>query len=120
LVRQQHFQRRFAVNVWVGVIDGYVIGQFLGFSRVLLSGANLNFLQNELPILLEDVPLNLRHQMIFQHDGAPPHFSVEVRKYLDETFPVWIGRGGTVPWPVRSPDLTPLNFFVWGFYQTRV
>ncbi|KAJ8933180.1 hypothetical protein NQ318_006474 [Aromia moschata] len=43
-----------------------------------------------------------------------------VRRYLDETFLVWIGRGSTVPWPARSPDLTPLDFFVWGFYKTLV
>jgi len=88
LVRQQHFQWRLAVNVWVCVIDGYVVGPFLGFPRVLVNGHYLNFLQNELPILLEDVPLHLRHQMIFQYDEAPPNFSVEVLKYLDETFPV--------------------------------
>ncbi|KAJ8962287.1 hypothetical protein NQ318_018266 [Aromia moschata] len=76
----------------MGVIDGHVIGPFLRFPRMLAGGPYLNFLQNDLPILLEDVPLNLRHQMIFQHDGAPPHFSLAVRRYLDETFPVWIGR----------------------------
>lgn len=26
----------------------------------------------------------------------------------------WIGRGGPVNWPARSPDLTPLDFFLWG------
>jgi len=26
----------------------------------------------------------------------------------------WIGRGGTIAWPPRSPDLTPLGFSVWG------
>lgn len=26
----------------------------------------------------------------------------------------WIGRGGPVQWPPRSPDLTPLDFFLWG------
>ena len=24
----------------------------------------------------------------------------------------WIGRGGTIAWPPRSPDLTPLDFSV--------
>jgi hypothetical protein len=33
----------------------------------------LQFLQNELPEQLEDVPLARRIAMYFQHDGAPPH-----------------------------------------------
>ena len=36
----------------------------------------------------------------------------------DETFPGrWVGRGGPTAWPPRSPDLTPLEFFVWGFIK---
>ena len=31
------------------------------------------FLRNELPGLLEDIPLMIRNQVYFQHDGAPPH-----------------------------------------------
>jgi hypothetical protein len=26
----------------------------------------------------------------------------------------WIGRGGPIPWPPRSLDLTSLDFFLWG------
>ncbi|KYN06954.1 hypothetical protein ALC62_02077, partial [Cyphomyrmex costatus] len=26
----------------------------------------------------------------------------------------WIGRRGAIEWPPRSPDLTPLDFFLWG------
>ena len=32
----------------------------------------------------------------------------------------WIGRGGPVPWPPRSPDLNPLDFFLWGYLKTEV
>jgi hypothetical protein len=32
----------------------------------------------------------------------------------------WIGRGGPVAWPARSPDLTPLDFFLWGFVNQEV
>ncbi|GBP93868.1 hypothetical protein EVAR_92799_1 [Eumeta japonica] len=38
-----------------------------------------------------------------------------VREYLNNVFPnSWIGRDGQFPWPPRSPDLTPLDFYVWG------
>ena len=80
-----------------------------------------DFLLDELPLLLEDVPLDTRRQLIFQHDGAPPHYSRQARQRLDEIFPGrWIGRGGPNQWPARSPDLTPLDFYLWGHMKTLV
>ncbi|KAJ4437533.1 hypothetical protein ANN_17678 [Periplaneta americana] len=32
----------------------------------------------------------------------------------------WIGRGGPTSWPPRSPDLTPLYFFLWRFLKDKV
>ena len=32
----------------------------------------------------------------------------------------WIGRGGPVAWPPRSPDLTPLDFFLWEHIKSIV
>lgn len=59
--------------------------------------------------------------MIFQQDGAPSHFGLRVRKSLDKRFPgQWIGRGGAIPWPARSPDVMPLDFFFWGCAKDRV
>ena len=26
-----------------------------------------------------------------------------------------MGRGGPIPWPARSPDLTPLDFWLWDY-----
>uniref|UniRef100_T1INI0 Tc1-like transposase DDE domain-containing protein n=1 Tax=Strigamia maritima TaxID=126957 RepID=T1INI0_STRMM len=47
-------------------------------------------------------------------DGAPPHYAKTTRQHLDMMFPGhWIGRGGPVAWPVRSPDLIPLDYFLW-------
>jgi len=31
-----------------------------------------------------------------------------------------IGRGGPVLWPPRSPDLTPLDFYLWGTLKDKV
>jgi hypothetical protein len=45
------------------------------------------FLQNELPLLLEEVPLAERMRMVFQHDGAPAHYSRLVTHHLNLTFP---------------------------------
>jgi len=32
----------------------------------------------------------------------------------------WIGHGGTIAWPPRSPDFTPLDISVWGCVKDRV
>ncbi|KAJ8866767.1 hypothetical protein PR048_032628 [Dryococelus australis] len=32
----------------------------------------------------------------------------------------WIGRGGPITWPARSPDLTPLDYFVWGHVEGMI
>jgi len=40
---------------------------------------------------------------------------------MDENFlRRWVGRGGPTVWPPRSPDLTPLDFFAWGFIKDVV
>ncbi|GFU62335.1 DUF4817 domain-containing protein [Trichonephila clavipes] len=64
--------------------------------------------------LLTDVPAPIRRRLWFKQDGAPSHYARHVREHLDRTFPNrWNGRGGPVAWPPRSPDLSPLDFFLW-------
>jgi len=65
--------------------------------------------------------LATRIPMYFQHDGAPSHYTRHVTQHLNDTFPNrWIGRGGTINWPPRSPDLTPLDFCLWGLMKSEV
>ena len=67
------------------------------------------------------MPLHVRQNMWFQHDGAPPHFTCAVRCHLDQRFgQTWIGRGGPIAWPACSPDLTPLDYFLWGHMMSLV
>jgi hypothetical protein len=68
------------------------------------------------------VSLAKRMRMVFQHDGAPAHYSSLVTRHLNLTFPErWIGRGGHVQWPPpRSLDLTPLDFCLWGWMKSEV
>ncbi|GBN43472.1 hypothetical protein AVEN_160876-1 [Araneus ventricosus] len=59
--------------------------------------------------------------VIFQQDGAPPHCGNIVREFLDTTFPQrWIGRGAVMALPPRSPDITPLDFYLWGYVKQHV
>lgn len=115
--RDSTFQHRFSVNMWSGILNGEIIGPFELPSR-LNGDTYKEFLENHLPSLLEDVNLQLRRTMIFQNDGAPCHYATQVRNYLNERFPNrWIGRNGPIRWPPRSPDLNPIDFFVWGYFK---
>jgi len=40
---------------------------------------------------------------------------------LDRQFPGhWIGRCGSQEWSPRSPNLTPLDFYLWGHLKAKV
>jgi len=59
--------------------------------------------------------------IIFQYDGVSSHWGSHVRRFLDATFPNrWIGRDGPTTWPPRSPDITLLDFFLWGYVKDKV
>lgn len=118
--RERAFQRRWSINIWCGLLKNSVIGPHI-FPNALSAATYREFLNENLPVLLDDIPLNIRQVLWYQHDGAPPHFGLQVRNFLNQHFPQrWIGRGGTVRWPPRSPDLTPLDFFFWGFIKEHV
>ncbi|KAJ8874191.1 hypothetical protein PR048_025033 [Dryococelus australis] len=59
-------------------------------------------------------------------DGASPHFNLGVKRELNRRPPNrWIERGGCDDserwcWPPRSPDLTPCDFFLWGFVRQHL
>ncbi|XP_025200561.1 uncharacterized protein LOC112598348 [Melanaphis sacchari] len=58
---------------------------------------------------------------ISHKDGAPAHNAIVVKNYLNEYFENrWIGTNGIIKWPPRSPDLTPLDYFLWGYLKTVV
>lgn len=118
VTRHQH--RFEPINVWAGIIGQHLIGPFV-LPRRLTGPLYLHFLQHNLPGLLEGLPLAIRRDMWFMHDGAPPHFSQVVRQHLNRNFENrWIGREGPVAWPPRSPDLNPLDFFLWGYLKALV
>ena len=52
-------------------------------------------------------------KFFFQQDEAPPHYHRDVRDYLDAVFSrSWIERRGFNEYPPRSPNLTPMYFFL--------
>lgn len=119
-----HTQRRWHVNVWCGIVGNHVVGPYFIEGNVD-SLSYVNFLNNILPELLENVPLQIRMRMWFQQDGHPAHTAIISRDALNRIFEdKWIGKYGPVEWPARSPDLSKLDFYLWGrikdiVYQTR-
>jgi hypothetical protein len=63
----------------------------------------------------------LNSHIILQQEDAPSRWGLQARPYLNRTFAGrWIGRGGPMPWPPRSPDITPLDSFLWSYVKSSV
>lgn len=57
----------------------------------------------------------------FQQDGATPHTARETMALLRDFFlNKLISRFGDIPWPPSSPDITPMDFFLWGYLKSKV
>ena len=58
---------------------------------------------------------------VFQQDGATSHVTKPVKELLTGTFGSRIiSRGFEFEWPPNSPDLSPLDFWLWGVLKDRV
>jgi len=114
----QQFDPR--VMVWCGIHDFKIIGPYF-FSGTVNALSYKECLEETLIPYLENVSLRVLRNIMFQQDGAPAHYATTIREFLNEQFPGnWIGRRGPVEWPPRSPDLTPLDFFLWGYLKSKV
>ena len=107
------------INALCGLSCDRVYGPIFFESDTIKYPEYLDILQNTLlPQLTGDY--------IFQQDGAPPHWALDVRAYLNQQLPGrWIGRAAEsdqtmMKWPPRSPDLTPLDFYLWGYVKGKV
>ncbi|GFX67326.1 heat shock 70kDa protein 8 [Trichonephila clavipes] len=60
-------------------------------------------------------------ELWFQQDGATCHTARATIDLLKDTFgDRLIARFGPVNWPPRSCDLTPLDYFLWGYVKSLV
>jgi len=118
--RENNAQVRWSTNVWCGIINNQLVGPYF-YDGTLNGQRYLDFLLNNLPELMENIPLETRANMWFQQDGAPAHNANIVKIFLNEKFKSkWMGTQGPLKWPPRSPDLTPLDFFLWGHVKDIV
>ena len=117
-VTMKKSQSRPRLTVWCGMTSEQVTGPFV--MRDTMNGERyLNMLQEKVwPIVSS---WDNSDRLIFMQDGAPPHFSRDVQEWLNNNFTGrWIGRRGAIDWPARSPDLTPCDFFLWGWAKEQV
>jgi hypothetical protein len=109
IIHSRH-QQQFSIDARTVIVGDCLVGP-----HVLPRRLTGNRFRDDLPNLLEDVPLAVRARIWYMHDGAPAHFSRAVRAVLNNTHhDRWIGRRGPIAWPPRSPDLNPLSFYLWG------
>ena len=64
-----------------------------------------------LPSLVDDCAQLLPSGYIFQQDGAPAHTARATQNWLQTNFPDFTAKD---LWPPNSPDLSPLDYHVWG------
>jgi hypothetical protein len=67
------------------------------------------------------MPLAVLNRIVFHQDGATPHNARIHVAFLNDNFGArWMGTYGPIRWPARSPDLNPLDFFLWGYIRDNV
>ena len=107
--REQGAQK---VMCWAAVVDGQVFLHWLSPGTTVNGSAYLRLLKERFwPQVRHRVQ---RDRLWFQQDGATVHTTSAVRQWLAEKF------GGRIvsrlterPWPPRSPDLSPLDYWFW-------
>ncbi|EFN70920.1 Transposable element Tc3 transposase, partial [Camponotus floridanus] len=113
----QHPQK---VNVWAGIINNRIVGPFFIDGNLTAEKYERMLREDIIPAIQAIVGDDFERTW-FQHDGAAPHYGHDVRAHLNNVFRTrWIGRRGSIEWPARSPDLTPLDYFLWEYLKNRV
>jgi hypothetical protein len=109
------------LEIRCGLLCDRVVGPFVFTESTITGDIYLDLLQLYVFPQIVEVERENENRVIFMQDGAPPHFSLPVRGALKEKFPnSWIGRGGPISLPPRSPDLTPMDCFLWGYVKNCV
>lgn len=111
------------VTVWCGVCANMIIGPYFyqtnrGVTTTVNSERYRAMITDfVMPIVRE----NGLDDFWFQQDGATCHTALQTIDLLRQLFPGrLISKRGDFDWPPRSPDLTPPDFFLWGYLKSKV
>lgn len=111
------------VTVWCGLSATKIYGPYF-IDESITSEVYNEFLKEKFLPVVDEEGLSDHY---FQQDGAPPH-STELNlkllrdkfgsKVIARRFPDLFDEG--FAWPPYSPDLSPLDFFLWGYVKDKV
>lgn len=101
------------VGVWVAISRRRIIGPI--FFRDIINGERYRAILQEALETMHDDELQLGY---FQQDGAPAHTAVQTLRYLHDYYDDRVISRGL--WPARSPDLTPLDFYLFGRIKNNI
>ncbi|GFX48412.1 uncharacterized protein TNCV_4614081 [Trichonephila clavipes] len=117
------------VTAWCGFTGSFIIGPFFFETQCPVNGwitETVNA-QRYLMLLRETVvPCVIQRGQIsnvtFMQDGATSHTANPVKAFLIQTFGEdrIISRRRRYPWLPRSTDLTPVDFWLWGYLKSHV
>lgn len=113
------------ITVWAAISSSGIFGPYFSKdSDGECVGVNeeryLNLLKRKLLPALQRKATNFS-SVWYQQDGATPHTATRVLEWLDDTFSGrYLSHRTEKPWPPYSPDLNPLDFFLWGYLKDRV
>ncbi|GFV88182.1 uncharacterized protein TNCV_3243311 [Trichonephila clavipes] len=111
------------LTVWWALWAGGIIGPYFFKND---EGHNVTFNGDQYRAMITNffIPELSNHdvqELWFQQDGATCHTARATIDLLKDTFgDRLISRFGPVNWPPRSCDLTPLDYFLWGYVKSLV
>ncbi|GFW99030.1 putative transposable element [Trichonephila clavipes] len=111
------------LTVWCALWAGGIIGPYFFKND---EGHNVTFKGDRYRTLITNffIPELNNHdvqELWFQQDGATYHTARATIDLLKDTFgDRLISRFGPVNWPPKSCDLTPLDYFMWGYVKSLV
>jgi Helix-turn-helix domain (DUF4817) len=111
------------LTVWCGLFAGGIIGPYFfrnpeGVAVTVNGDRYRSMINLFLFPKLRDIDAD---GMWFQQDGATCHTATATIELLKRKFnDSIISRNGPVNWPPRSCDLTPLDYFLWGYVKSLV
>jgi Helix-turn-helix domain (DUF4817) len=116
------------LTVWIGFTAEFIIGPYFfqefdhrgELVTVTVNGDRYYDMLDEFVVpRLEE--LDVVDTITFQQDGAPPHVHHRVKDLLRAVFgDRIISRDFPHAWPARSPDLTPCDYWIWGYLKSIV
>ncbi|GFU68750.1 putative transposable element [Trichonephila clavipes] len=111
------------LTVWCALWPGGIIGPYF-FKNDEVHNVTVNGDRYTAMITNFFIPELNNHnvqELWFQQDGATCHTARATIDLLKDTFgDRLISRFGPVNWPPRSCDLTPLDYFLWGYVKSLV